>query len=178
MQEDQPNYLAIGGLAERLAKVTGNTAEFHARQMRNQVRSGALKPSAFGGDGATAAALFDDVGIARAAILHAVASLNPASEFVNAAARKLSNLDPLARGKNVVEPSDAVAFAVERLRSGKAMFLHLGFLGWPFNSYFGELVGWISHTRDVEADPILARAKADVVIDLGPIVLPLIEQAD
>src|SRR3954468_2346907 len=67
--------MTVAGVADRLAAVTRKPPSFHARQTRGFVRSNALVPRAYAGEGTTAAAVFDEAGLCRAMILHTLASL-------------------------------------------------------------------------------------------------------
>src|SRR5712691_1393470 len=95
--------ITVGGVADRLAAVTGTPAPVHARQIRGLIRCDALDPRGYAGDGKTAAAVFDEAGVCRAMVLHSLASLGLDFSALAMANRVLRNLDPAARTPNVAD---------------------------------------------------------------------------
>ena len=64
-------------------------------------------------------------------VLHTLASLNLDFTLLGIANRVTHNLDPAARTANVVEPADAMEFAIGQIRAGKRFYLYLNFPAWP-----------------------------------------------
>ena len=175
--------ITIAGIADRLAAVTGKPASFHARQTRGFVRSGALVPRAYAGEGTTAAAVFDETGLCRAMILHTLASLTldfSILEITNritpeAAISPTRNLDPSARIPNKPEPSDPIAFAIERISAGEKSYLCLSFPVEPFDSVMGGLVGWVSQSPTLpELEKMSIEYRGHIVLPLHTILRPLL----
>lgn len=167
------NPLSVGELAQRLAPITGNSEAFHARQLRAQIREGALKPSLRGGSGPTAPALFDDIGLCRALVLHALASVKQEMDTLKAVATIMETVDPRARKADVVEP-DGMALAVARIRNGEAMFLHLEFSMWPVEGEEDrEVSGWITNDPTPNDSAIMPR-RAWIVLPLHHVLKPLV----
>lgn len=166
--------MAVGGMADRLSKVTGNSPSIHARQLRTQIRGGALKPATYGGEGPTAAALFDEAGLCRAMVLHSLASLNLDASLLSTASGLTQSLDDAARTPGKLEPADAMAFAIEKIREEKPMYFHLAFPVWPFDEAFGDIAGHISHTSEIEDSPMIAK-RAWIVLPLHTLLKPLLD---
>src|SRR6266700_2843905 len=167
--------LTVAGVADRLAAVTGIPAPVHARQTRGLVRCNALDPRGYAGEGPTAPAVFDEAGVCRAMVLHTLASVGLDFSALAIANRVLRNLDPAARTPNVVEPADAVEFAIERIRAGEKFYLHLGFPAWPMDKAVSELMGWLSASptiSDTENGPV--KYRAHIVLPLHAILRPLL----
>src|SRR5689334_3987433 len=105
----------VAGIGTRLAAATGKSPAFHTRQTREFLRIKALVPTAYAGEGRTAAAVFDEAGVCRAMILYTLASLGldfsllEVTNRIRLASGATHNLDPRARNRNKAEPSDAVA---------------------------------------------------------------------
>lgn len=167
------SHLSVGDLAQRLAPITGNSEAFHARQLRAQIRGGALKPSFRGGSGATAPALFDQIGLCRALVLHCLASVKQEMDTLKAVATIMETVDPRARRADTVEP-DGMALAVYRIRSSEPMFLHLEFSMWPVEGEEdSEVSGWISNDPTPNDSAILPR-RAWIVLPLHHVLKPLV----
>jgi hypothetical protein len=182
-----PKLMAVGGLADRLAVVTGNAPAYHARQIRGLIRAGALKPATYGGEGQTAAALFDEAGLCRTMIVHALASLNLEFDLLAVAAATTSNLDPDVRRAGVMEPAEALPLAIARIRKGEKMYFHVAFPEWPYDELFGDVRGRITNKPEVddvaydidgnEALPIIP-ARAWIVLPLHRLLKPLLESGE
>jgi hypothetical protein len=167
--------ITVAGVADRLASVTGKPASFHARQLRGLIRSKAIEPRTYAGEGPTAAAVFDEAGVCRAMVLHTLASLNLDFSLLAIANRVTRNLDPAARTANFVEPTDAMEFAIGRIRAGKPFYLHLSFLAWPVEKEAAGLMGWLSPNLTIpapEKSPV--KHRAHIVLPLHTILLPLL----
>jgi hypothetical protein len=179
----EARLITVAGVADRLASVTGKPASFHARQLRGFIHSNALVPRAYAGEGRTAAAVFDETAICRAMILYTLASLGLDFSFLEITnrvtleltSRITRNLDPKARISNTVEPTDAVEFAIERIRAGQHFYLYLGFPTEPLGDALGGLMGWVTPDRripDNENSPV--KYRAHIVLPLHTILRPLL----
>lgn len=169
-----PVHMSVGELAEQLAPITGNSAAFHARQLRAQIREGVLTPSMRGGSGVTAPALFDETGLCRALVLHNLASIGQEMGALKDAATAMGNVAPTARKGDTTEPSDGIAFAMNRARNGAEVFLHLEFSTWPATGQEDRSVsGWITDSSLVSDSPIMRR-RAWIVIPLHTVLKPLL----
>ena len=159
--------MSVGDLAERLTKVTDLSAAYHARQLRAQIREGALVSPVRGGSGPTAPSLFDEVGLARAMVLHTLAMMGIEMPLLRQAARRSEGIDIKSRKADVVEPSDGMALAIMRLKADPAakMYLHLDLSEWP-----GEK-GDLSFGVNVSSTP--TPAENAILPPLAMIVLPL-----
>jgi hypothetical protein len=167
--------ITVGGLADRFASITGSPSSYHARQLRGLIRSKALEPRGYAGEGRTAAAVFDEAGVCRAMVLHTLASLNLDFSLLAIANRVTRNLDPAARTPNVAEPTDAMEFAIRRIRAGKPFYLHLSFPAWPMDKAVSKLMGWLSPNPTIsssEKSPV--KYRAHIVLPLHEILLPLL----
>ncbi len=173
MNNHIPRPMTVGGLAKRLADITGRSEDFHARQLRGLIRQKALGPVSYGGEGQTAAALFDEAGLARAMVLHVLASLNLDFGMVAKAERLTHNLDPRSQPKGKSFPADPMALAIERVRDGKPFFFHVGFPAWPFED--DDPKGFLSEQSEVASErPALKRAV--IVLPLHTILQPLLSE--
>lgn len=167
------SHLSVGDLAQHLAPITGNSEAFHARQLRAQIREGALKPSFRGGSGATAPALFDQIGLCRALVLHCLASVKQEMDTLKAVATIMETVDPRARRADTVEP-DGMALAVYRIRSGEPMFLHVEFSMWPVEGEEDrEMSGWITNDPTPNDSATMPR-RAWLVLPLHHVLKPLV----
>lgn len=90
--------MTIGEAAELLARVdTRHSAGYLARQLRTFVQHGALTPVDYRGEGRTAAALFDEVGICAARLLCVAATLGLTAGQLVVVSRLFKNMDNEAR---------------------------------------------------------------------------------
>lgn len=176
--------ITVAGVADRLARVTGKPASFHARQIREFIRINALIPRAYAGEGRTAPAVFDETGVCRALVLYTLASLSldfSVLEVTNritleTASRVTRNLDPAARTPNAVEPTDAIEFAINRIRAGEEFYLYLNFPTEPLGDILGGLMGWVSPSPRIPVSkkgPVQYRAH--IVLPLHTILRPLLK---
>ena len=146
----------VADLAKQLAQVTALSETYHARQLRAQIREGALVSPVRGGSGPTAPALFDNAGVARAMILHTLAMTGLEMPLLRQAGRACEVVNPAARKRNTVEPSDGVALAISRLEADpKAkMYLQLSVSEWPGDEGEMSLGGWISDSAEPFDSPV------------------------
>lgn len=167
-----PRQMTVGGMASRLAAVTGQSESFHARQLRGLIRQGALVPAAYGGEGQTAAALFDDAGLARAMVLHVLASLNLDFGMVAKAAPFTRNLDSADRPKGKSYPADPMVFAIERIQGDdpSPFYFHVGFEAWPAGE--DKLTGYLSSNAEARSQRPTPK-RAVIVLPLHTILGPL-----
>src|SRR6476646_1545587 len=85
------------------------------------------------------------------------------------------NLDPSARTPNKPEPSDPIAFAIERIRAGEKFYLCLSFPAQPSANPLGGLVGWVSPSPEIpEFDQRSFEFRAHIVLPLHTILRPLL----
>lgn len=182
-----PKLMTVGSLADRLAALTGNSSAYHARQLRGLIRAGALKPVMYGGEGQTAAALFDEAGLCCAMILHTLASLNLEFDLLAVATIATRNLDPHARKAGAVEPAEALPFAIARIRGGEKMYLQLAMPEWPFDEMFGDVRGRITNKPEIDdvaydaggnEHPPIFPARAWIVLPLHRLLKPLLESEE
>ena len=147
--------LTVADLAKQLAKITGLSETYHARQLRAQIREGALVSPVRGGSGPTAPALFDNAGVARALILHTLAMTGLEMPLLRQAGRACEVVNPMTRKAGAVEPSDGIALAIYRLKADpKAkMYLHLSVSEWPGDEGEMSLGGWISDLAEPFDNP-------------------------
>lgn len=134
-------------------------------------------PSLRGGSGVTAPALFDETGLCRALVLHALASVKQEMDTLKAVATIMETVDPRARKGDVVEP-DGMELAVARIRNGEPMFLHLEFSMWPEEGEEDrEVSGWLSNDPTPTDSAIMPR-RAWIVLSLHTILQPLLARID
>jgi hypothetical protein len=108
-------------------------------------------------------------------VLHTLASLNLAFSILAIANCITHNLDPAARTANVVEPADAMEFAIGQIRAGRPFYLHLSFPAWPVDEKAAGLMGWLSpdpRIRAAEKSPV--KHRAHIMLPLHEILLPLL----
>ena len=148
--------LTVADLAKQLAKVTDLSETYHARQLRAQIREGALVSPVRGGSGLTAPVLFDDAGVARAMILHTLAMMGLEMPLLRQAGRACEVVNPAARKAGIVEPSDGMALVISRLKADpKAkMYLQLSVSEWPGDEGETSLGGWISDSAEPFESPV------------------------
>ena len=90
------------------------------------------------------------------------------------AATAMGNVAPTARKGDTTEPSDGIAFAMNRARNGGEVFLHLEFSTWPATGQEDRSVsGWITDSSTVSDSPIMRR-RAWIVIPLHTVLKPLL----
>ena len=167
--------MSVGDLADRMAKVTHLSATFHARQLRAQIREGALTSPVRGGSGLTAPTLFDETGLARAMVLHTLAMMGLEMPLLRQASAASEVVDPKARKGDVVEPGEGMALTLSRLRANtKAkMYLHLSLSEWPREDGDLSLGGWVSNSATPAENPV-APPLAMIVLPLHSILKPVL----
>ena len=167
--------MSVGDLADRLAKATNLSKTFHARQLRAQIREGALTSPVRGGSGLTAPTLFDETGLARAMVLHTLAMIGLEMPLLRQASAASGVVDPTSRKGNVVEPQDGMAFTLSRLRADRdaKMYLHLSLSEWPGDDGDLSLGGWVSNSATPAENPVLSPLVM-IVLPLHSILKPVL----
>ena len=167
--------LTVGDLAKQLAKVTDLSETYHARQLRAQIREGALVSPVRGGSGLTAPVLFDDAGVARAMILHTLAMMGLEMPLLRQAARAGEVVNPSDRKRDSVEPSDGIALAIARMKADpeSKMYLHLSLSEWPGEDGDLSFDGYVASTPTPSESPILPPL-AMIVLPLHSILKPVL----
>ena len=167
--------LTVADLAKRLSKVTGLGEPYHARQMRAQIREGALASPIRGGSGPTAPVLFDETGVARAMILHTLAMIGLEMPLLRQAAKASEVLAPWLK-KNGFAPSEGVARALWAISSQKdaKMYLHLSVGQWPGDEGEISIGGWVSDQVEPYNVPV-APSLIDISLPLHTVLKPLLE---
>ena len=168
--------LSVGDLADRLARATHLSQTFHARQLRAQIREGALTSPVRGGSGLTAPTLFDETGLARAMVLHTLAMMGLEMPLLRQASAASEGVDPTARQGDVAEPVEGMALTLSRLRAdtNTKMYLHLSLSEWPGEEGEVSLGGWVSNSATPAENPV-SPPLAMIVLPLHSILKPVLE---
>jgi hypothetical protein len=171
----ETNPMTVADIAQQLAAITGQTESYHARQLRAQTRAGVLEPYARGGSGPTAPALYNNASLCRALILYTLTMVGlemPALEKVIAAMSSLS-VDPKSREPNQVERVDGIEWAINRIRTGEAAFLHLEYTAWLSQDGTPRLSGFVSADSNSEQNELSPRL-AFIVLPLRELLKPVV----
>jgi hypothetical protein len=171
-----PTSLSVADLAKRMNAVSGAGEPYHARQIRAQIKEGALQGYGRGGSGLTAPTLFDETGLCRAMVLYTLAMIGLEMPLLRQASDAMSVVAPGTRKGDTTEPSDGMSLAISRIRAGEEVYFHLAFGNWPGDEGDLGVSGWISdrsEPTDLKPMPRIAF----VVLPLHTILKPLLGAA-
>lgn len=173
----------IGEAAAPLARATGADQAAIARQLRGWVQQGVLEPTkreARGTTGAIAATLLDDVGIARARLLLALAAMGAGlhlREIVRSAEDTGSSIsyEPVGTNRHTI---DAVV-ADARAQSATDWKLEVAFYR-KEGGGVGVLVQWLRNGKRTLAGPKPGEYVSEgvIVLPVTELILPLLTELD